>query len=142
VPDPELVRAADELYDGELTTRGVSDVRPACRWLLKQLKATRPESYEEGVRRYEDQLIPQIAAGEVNPLDGWLGYGRWLGDQLFDGQLVSVDPTGRAADFGDVLPSGAMAIYLPPKDEQRAVLLASPLVPTEHQAAARALLCP
>lgn len=141
MPEAEILQAAEERYVAELSARRVGDVRPACRQLLKRLRVAEPDAYEAGVRRYEDELIPAIATGTVNPLDGWLAYGRWLADQLYDGRLVSVDETGRSADLDSELPAGAMAIYLAPRDDEPAVLLAAPAAPSEHQAATRDLLC-
>lgn len=139
--DAGAVQAAEDLYAAELAGRGISDVRPACRYLLRQLKATTPDAYQAGVRRYEDELIPSIADGSVNPLDGWIDYGAWLCDQLYGGHLVSVDASGRSTPLSGPLPDGAMALYLGAKDDQPTILLASPEAPSAYQTAARDLLC-
>lgn len=139
--DPGAVQAAEERYAKELAGRAIADVRPACRYLLRQLKAVTPDAYEAGVRRYEDELIPSIADGSVNPLDAWIDYGAWLCDQLYDGHLVSVDASGRSSPFSGPLPDGAMALYLGAKDDQPTILLASPESLSAHQTAARDLLC-
>jgi hypothetical protein len=141
VSEPAAVQAAEERYGEELAERAVADVRPACRNLLRQLKATAPEAYATGVQRYEDELIPSIADGSVNPLDEWLSYGGWLCDQLYEGRLVSVDASGRSTPLDGPLPAGAMALYLPNKDDQETILLAAPQSPSHHQAATRDLLC-
>ncbi len=139
--EPAAVQAADERYGAELAQRAVADVRPACRDLLRQLKATAPETYEAGVRRYEDELVPSIADGSVNALDEWISYGGWLCEQLHEGRLVCVDASGRSTPLEGALPAGAMALYLPDKDDQATVLLAVPDAPSRHQTATRDLLC-
>ena len=139
--EPAAVQAAEERYDAELAERGVTDVRPACRYLLRQLKTTAPEVYELGVRRYEDELVPAIADGSTNPLDGWISYGGWLCDQLYDGHLVCVDMSGRSTPLEGPLPAGSMALYLPGRDDQTTILLATPESLSEHQTATRDLLC-
>lgn len=141
VSKPEVVQAAEERYAAELGERAVSDVRPACRYLLRQLKATAPDAYEAGVRRYEDDLIPSIADGSLNPLDGWISYGGWLCDQLYEGHVVSVDASGLSIPLSGPLPDGAMALYLAAKDDQPTILLATPESLSRHQTAARDLLC-
>lgn len=139
--EPTADQTAEERYDAELGQRAVADVRPACRNLLRQLRATAPDSYETGVRRYEEELVPAIADGRVNPLDGWISYGGWLCDQLYDGRLVCVDVSGRQRELEGPLPAGAMALYLPERDDQTTILLAAPESPSPHQAATRDLLC-
>ena len=139
--ESEATLAAEELYAAELAARGVSDVRPACRVLLRQLKATSPAAYEAGVRRYEDELLPAIAEGRANPLDAWISYGGWLCEQLYEGRLVSVDPGGRSRSLDGALPNSAMALFLAAKDDQPTILLASPESPSAHQTATRQLLC-
>ena len=139
--DAGAVREAEDRYSAELAERGTSDVRPACRYLLKQLKATAPEAYEAGVRRYEEELVPSIADGSLNPLDAWIDYGAWLCGQLYDGRLVCVDASGRSSPLSGPLPDGAMALYLGAKDDQPTILLALPESPSAHQTAARDLLC-
>jgi hypothetical protein len=141
VSEPAAVQAAEERYGAELAKRAVADVRPACRYLLRQLKATAPEAYETGVRRYEDELVPSIADGSANPLDEWISYGGWLCDQLYDGRLVCVDASGRSTPLEGPLPAGAMALYLPGRDDQATILLAAPESLSHHQTATRDLLC-
>ena len=94
-----------------------------------------------GVRRYEEELIPSIADGSANPLDAWISYGGWLCDQLYGGRLVWIDETGRSTPLEATLPHGALALYLPNRDDQPTILLAAPESPSAYQAAARDLLC-
>ena len=139
--EPAVLQAAEERYGAELARRSVADLRPACRRLLRQLKATAPGAYELGVGRYENELLPSIADGSANPVDAWISYGSWLCDQLYQGYVVCVDRSGRSTPLDGPLPPGGLAMYLPNKDDQPTILLAMPESPSHHQAATRDLLC-
>ncbi len=132
---------AEAAYADAIAERGLADLRPACRALLRRLKTTAPDRYAEGVQRYEEDLVPAVAGGSVDPVDAWLEYGTWLAGQLSAGRAVGIDPTGRSTPLSGPLPAGWMALYLPDKDQQPAVLLAAPARLTPPQDTTRALLC-
>lgn len=133
---------AEARYREALAGRGLADVRPLYRELLKELKVRDPDGYREAVRRYEEEVGPR-AAGADDPLRTWIAYGRWLADRLIDGRAVAVDPSGRARDLpdGGPPPEEALLLHLPDSTRRRALTLAAPAEPSEHQEAARELLC-
>ena len=131
---------AESRYREALAGRGLADVRPLYRELLRELKVQDPDGYREGVRRYEEEVQP---AGRDDPLGAWLAYGRWLADRLIEGRAVAVDPSGRARELdpGAPPPEGALLLHLPESTRRRALTLAEPEEPSEYQEAARELLC-
>ncbi len=133
---------AEARYREALAGRGLADVRPLYRELLKELKVRDPDGYREAVRRYEEEVGP--AAGEADdPVRPWIRYGRWLADRLIEGRAVAVDPSGRSEDLaeGAPPPEGALLLHLPESTRRRALELAVPAEPSEYQEAARELLC-
>lgn len=129
-------------YREALTGRGLTDVRPLYRELLKELKVQDPDGYREAVRRYQEEVGPAAEEAE-DPLRPWLGYGRWLADRLIEGRAVAVDRSGRSKELaeGAPPPEGALLLHLPESTRRRALELAVPAEPTEYQEAARELLC-
>lgn len=133
---------AEARFRAALADRGLEDVRPLYRELLKELKVQDPDGYREAVRRYEEEVEPAAGASD-DPVRPWIGYGRWLADRLIDGRAVAVDRTGRSDELaeGAPPPEGALLLHLPESTRRRALELAVPAEPTEYQEAARELLC-
>lgn len=129
-------------YEAALAERGLRDVRPLYRELLKDLKMQDPDEYREAVRRYEEEVQPAAEEGEA-PLREWIGYGRWLADRILEGRAVAVDPSGRSRELaeGATPPEDALVLHLPESTRRRAMELAVPVEPTDYQEAARELLC-
>lgn len=130
-----------DAYAEALERRGLRDVRPLYRALLKRLKTEDPDAYAEAVGRFEDEVKPAVEASD-DPLGEWLGYGRWLADRLAPGRAVAVGPSGRSAEAADgPPPPEALLLHLPESTRRRALELALPAEPTDHQEATRELLC-
>ena len=130
-----------DAYRTSLEELGLEDVRPLYRALLKRLKTEDPDAYADAVRRFEDEVKPAVEEGD-DPLGEWLAYGRWLAGRLAPGRDVAVDPSGRSEELGDgTPPEGSLLLHLPESTRRRAVELALPAEPTDHQEAARELLC-
>jgi hypothetical protein len=124
-----------------LETRGLADPRPLYRDMLRTLRQADAASYEEAVRRYEQELAPASDSEGERALDAWIDYGRWLAGRLTPGRVVAVDRSGQAENLpGDEAPSGALILYLPDKNNRRALALAVPSSPSPPQEAARELL--
>jgi hypothetical protein len=126
---------AEGRTEAALLRAGLTDMRPAYRRLLVQMKSSDPEAFEEASRRYREELEPAISRGDVDPIMAWLEYGSWLAGQLADGRVLAIDTSGRAQPFD---PSsspepGTMLLHVPEDDRAPVTLLAVPSTPSEPQ---------
>lgn len=137
-PGDDLKERAEARYLESLRSHALADVRPRYRTLLKRLRGADPDAYEEAVRRYEEDLLSETASAEGDPVAAWIAYGMWLANRLEPGTPVAVDATGRAEEVDDDPPLGALLLHLP--EDGRALVLAEPQEPTDHQSATRELL--
>lgn len=123
-----------------LAERELEDPRPLYRELLKELRSQDPVAYEDAVERYREEVVP--AAEGDDPLAAWTTYGRWLAARVAPGRAVSIDRSGRSREPGDGAPAAAcLLLHLPESTSRRAIALAIPSDPTEHQQQTRELLC-
>lgn len=136
----------EERYSAALEERGFEDVRPLYRELLVRLRNRDEDAYEEGVRRYREEVESALEEGG-DPLGPWLRYGAWVAARLTDGEIAAVGPEGAAStveagagDLADVAP-GTLLLYLPDDDGEPGFPLAVPAEPTVHQEATREILC-
>lgn len=134
----DLEERAEARYLESLGSHSVADVRPRYRSLLQRLRGVDSDAYEEAVRRYEEELLPEAASDEGEPLSAWISYGMWLAERLQPGKVVAVGASGRAEEVEDDPPLGLLLLHLP--EDDRAVVLAEPEEPTAHQSATRELL--
>lgn len=139
--DDSLKEEADARYEAALAERGLADLRPPCRALLKRVRESDPEFYDEAVDRYERELVPRAAGGD-DPVGEWFRYGRWLAARLAPGEATAVDASGRATPLeGDDPPPDALVLHLPENQRERAIVLSAPDELSEHQEETRELLC-
>lgn len=138
--DGERTRQAEERYREALEARGVRDVRPLYRKLLRQLRERDAGAYEAAVARYEAEVARPVAEG-ADPLPAWLGYGRWLAERLAPGAVVAVDGTGRSSVVEGEAPLDRLILHLPGKRRERAILLSAPREWTDPQRETAELLC-
>lgn len=118
----------------------MADPRALYRDLLRRLREDDPDAYEEAVGRYERDL-GEADGGDADPVEAWIGYGRWLAGRLYPGRDVAVDREGRARELAERrVPEGALLLHLPEKRNVRALTLFLPLDPTPPQEATRELL--
>lgn len=130
----------DDPLAAAFAERDLEDPRPLYRDLLLELRDEDPDAYEEAVRRYREEVEP-AAEGE-DALVAWIDYGRRLAARLAPGRAVAVDRSGRSRDAGRGPPPAAcLLLHLPESTGRRAVTLAVPADPTEHQEQTRELLC-
>lgn len=129
---------ADDRLAAALADRDLEDPRPLYRDLLRELRSEDPGAYEEAVERYEREVA---AAEGDDPVAAWFGYGRWLASRLAPGRAVAVDRSGRSreSDAG-APPPACLLLHLPESTSRRAITLAVPSHPTEHQEETRELL--
>jgi hypothetical protein len=122
------VKEADRRLEEALEARGARDPREFYRQRLRDLKEQNPEGYEEAVDHYRNTLIPEVASGEVAPLEAWTRYGRRLAEAAAEGRTVAIDETGRARPWSDPDPPPLdhLILHLPDAQGQRAVLVGLP----------------
>lgn len=149
---------AEERYREALERHELADVRPPCRELLRQLRDADQVGYERAVRRYESELVPEVAEGDSDPVVAWLRYGAWLADQLRPGRAVAVDPRGKARPLSELagdgedgvtastgagdpsFPACHLVVHVPEEWREGGRIIAVPREPTEFQDATRELL--
>jgi len=133
--DTDPARAADTRLEEALEARGARDPRDFYRDRLRTLKDADPEGYREAVAYYTDTLIPEVAGGEVDPLEAWTRYGLFLARTVAEGRTVSVDGSGRAQAPADPPEADHLLLHLPDDAGERALLVALPPSLTEAQRA-------
>lgn len=131
---------ARRLAERALAEAGFADPRPLYRDLLRRLREADPDGFRDAAAHYEAELLPAIAERDADPVEAWLAYGAGIAERLAPGEVVAVDPTGRARPAGAGAPApGALVLHLP-NDGSRALLLLAPREPSEPQDATVALL--
>lgn len=133
--DPGEQGQADARLEDALARRGLRDPRPRLRSRLRELRDT--PVFADLVRRYEEELVPGVAAGELDPVEAWMDFARRFPEAAGGGREVAVDPTGRAAPASSPLPDDRLILFLPEADRQRVLPLR---VPAELSAAQSATL--
>lgn len=130
----------DDPLAAAFAERDLEDPRPLYRDLLLELRDEDPDAYEEAVRHYREEVEPATEGEDV--LVAWVDYGRRLAARLAPGRTVAVDRSGRSRDAERGRPPAAcLLLHLPESTGRRAVALAVPSDPTEHQEQTRELLC-
>ena len=117
---------ADRRLQKVLESSGTRDPREFCRDRLRELKSADASAYSEAVVYYKDCLIPEIAAGSVEPLEAWTEYGRMLAELLAPGRTVSIDTTGLAHPHESPTPFDRLVLHLPQNQGLRALLVSLP----------------
>jgi len=131
----DLIARAEALLDEALKQEGARDPREFYRERLRELKQANPEGYAAAVTYYKDTLIPQVAAGEGDPLSAWTEYGRRLAEAVAPGRTVAVDASGRAHPYVGPAPRDRLVLHLPDGKGGRALLVALPAGITTAQRA-------
>ena len=117
---------ADRHLQEALASSGARDPREFYRDRLRELKSADASAYAAAVAYYEDQLIPEIAAGSVDPLVAWAEYGRMLAESLAPGRTVSIDTTGCAHSYESPASPDQLVLHLPQDQGVRALLISLP----------------
>ena len=131
---------ADTLLNAALAESGAVDPRPRYRLLLSELKKQDSSAYERAVARFRDALIPSIARQEVDPLTGWLEFGRYLAEALAPGRVLAFDEEGRSSPVMGPASSKDLILHVPSDPRTRAILVGEPAQPTRAQRATVDLL--
>jgi hypothetical protein len=131
----DLTAEADRRLEDALASTGARDPREFYRERLKELKQANPDGYAEAVAFYRDDLIPEVASGEGDPLVAWTEYGRRLAEALAPGRTVAVDVTGRAHTYEPPAPRDHLILHLPGGRGGRALLVGLPAELTPAQRA-------
>ena len=117
---------ADRRLQEVLESSGARDPREFYRDRLRELKSADASAYSEAVAYYKDRLIPEIAAGSVDPLEAWAEYGRMLAESLAPGRTVSIDTAGLAHHHESPAPPDRLVLHLPQNQGVRALLVSLP----------------
>lgn len=138
--DPKQQEVADQRFDEALAQEGGRDPREFYRDLLRELKSSGPEAYDQAVAYYGEVLIPSIARGEAEPLAAWLEYGRRLCQLTSPGETVEIDASGVRHPHVAPTPKERMVLHIPAEKRARALVVGLPLTPTPAQRATLELL--
>jgi len=125
---------AEARLETALTHSGLEDPRPAYRERLRSLRETSTSAFEQALRHYEDQTLAALA-GEADPIEAWVEYGRVLGELTAPGRLLQVDAEGRASSYAPP-PAAHLLVLHVPEDSAAPILAAA--VPRAASAAQRA----
>jgi hypothetical protein len=139
MPD-DLTAEADRRLDEALAREGAQDPRDFYRAHLRDLKQANPDGYAKAVAYYRDTLIPEVASGDVEPLEAWTEYGRRLAESLAPGRTVAVDASGRAHPYEAPVPRDRLVLHLPGGKGGRALVVGLPAELTPAQRATCAVL--
>ncbi len=134
------VEKADRLLEAALEQRGLRDPRVVCRQNLRDLKQSQPRAYDEAVARYRDSLVPAVAAGEVDPMDAWIEYARFVAGLVAAGTTVVIDPSGRRQPCRQPSSTTDLVLHLPDALADRAIPVALPTTLSRAQQASFDLL--
>lgn len=130
----DLTAQANANLEAALERTGARDPREFYRERLRDLKRENPQGYETAVTYYTETLLPQVAAGDVDPLECWTAYGLRLAEALAKGRTVAVDTSGVALPFDG--PAGdRLILHLPDENGARAILVGLPPKLTSAQRA-------
>lgn len=124
--DSSRQEEADQRLQEALDRQGARDPRPFYRERLRELKAASPDAYEKAVTHYRDTLVPEVAAGEVDPLEAWMEYGLRLAELSAPGRTVAVDESGRATPYEPDPGSDRLVLHLPEDRGLRPLLVGLP----------------
>lgn len=136
----DLQERANENLEAALSASGARDPREFFRARLRELKQDDAGAYEQAVAYYTHTLVPDVAAGDVDPLVAWTEYGRRLAELSAPGRTLSLDPEGRAEAYEAPAAPDRLVLHLPDGSRGRALLVALPRDPSPAQRAAYDLL--
>jgi hypothetical protein len=131
----DLTARADKRLEEALAREGARDPREFYRERLRELKQANPGGYAEAVAYYRDQLLPEVADGDGEPISAWTEYGRRLAEALAPGRTVAVDATGRCHPYEAPVQRDRLVLHFPDGKTTRAILVG---LPAELSAAQRA----
>lgn len=130
---------ADARLEAALDGATQRDPRPYYRHVLRYLKERDPEAFQRSYRYFESELVPRVA-GEADPLDAWLEYGRTLARELGEGRTVELDSSGRARTVHDLGKAQGLVLHIPDAPDAPVLVIRCPGDPSAAQTAAHELL--
>jgi hypothetical protein len=130
---------ADARLEAALSERALADPRDGFRARLRWLRETNPELFERAARHYEDEVLPGLA-GEEDPVEAWVEYGRYVEELVAPGRTVAIDEFGRAVPYVRPLIPELLVLHVPEDRDAAAVTLAMPRAPSPAQRATCDLL--
>jgi len=137
--DDEQKKRADARLESCLAEAGLADPRDLYRARLRRLRASDEDAFQRALAYYENELVPRVA-GDGDPAEEWLAYGKMLAELGGPGRVVAVDETGRARPTDDGAPPAAVLLFMPDNTSEPAMVLRVPAEPTPAQNATIQLL--
>lgn len=138
--DKDLQARADEHFARALDSSGARDPREFYRERLRELRDQDADAYQRAVDYYRETLIPQVAAGDGDPMDQWREYGRFIAELTAPGQTVEVDATGVRHPYEPPTDPDRLVLHIPEARNRRALLVGLPGKPSRAQMATYDLL--
>jgi hypothetical protein len=108
----EATRQRAEQRMDQAVAAGARDPRDQYRQRLQALKERDRAAYARASAYYLEELVPAVA-GDADPLEEWLEYGRVLAELTAPGRTVQIDPQGLAAPYARPVPADALVLHLP-----------------------------
>lgn len=136
--DPTRQSQADARLEEALARRGLRDPRDPLRARLRALKES--PAFREFVRFYEENLVPSVAAGAIEPVQAWEDFGRRLAAASGEGRELAVDPSGSAEPVSTAVPDDCVVLFVPRDPNEPAIPLRVPRALSIHQEATLTLL--
>jgi hypothetical protein len=138
--DPSLDAQAEQRFQERLSETGAPDPRPRYRDLLRALRERDEAGYRECVQRYREEVVRAIALGTRDPFDAWLSFGKTLAERFAPGELLRIDPEGRASPAPLDASWTELLLQIPGDPRSRAIAVSIPRAPSLAQEATLALL--
>jgi hypothetical protein len=138
--DDNTKKEADRRFEEALEASGARDPRDFYRKTLRQLREANPEGYERAVGYFQNELVPSVAAGTVEPIGAWREYGRIIAEVCAEGRTVAIDETGRLVPYDPGVSMDWLVLHLPKAKGGKALLVALPPEPSTAQRATYDLL--
>jgi hypothetical protein len=117
---------------------GLADPRPPYRERLRSLRETHPDAFQRALTHYENVVLPAMTSGDA--LTAWLSYASFLAGLTADGELHTIDETGRASVYAGSLAARSLVLFVPVETSEAVLVAAAPLQPSAAQQATVELL--
>lgn len=134
----DIKSRAEERLLGAAAEGGFADPRPALRQRLRDLKETGGAGFQQALRHYQEQVVPELASGDA--LAAWIEYGAWLGGLSGAGRVLALDALGAAHPYQPPPAAGTVVLHVPDDTAVGVLLLIAPDAPSAAQRAALDLL--
>jgi hypothetical protein len=130
----ETRRKSDDRLERACAAAGLTDPRETYRDLLRDLRGRDPDSFARASGHYQSEVLPRLA-GDAEPIDTWIEYGRVLGELGANGRMYSIDATGLADVYRPPYARHSLVLFVPDDGTRGSFVAAMPITPTAAQSA-------